>query len=943
MSQAKSRPIRSENTEIFIKGARSNNLKNIDVIIPKNKLVVVTGLSGSGKSSLVMDTLYSEGQRRYVESLSSYARQFLNRMKKPDVDYIKGICPAIAVEQKVSTRNARSTVGSLTEIYDYLRLLYARVGRTISPVTGDLVTKHTVSHVVDYMYTLPEGTKLQLFSELHDRNIDRTIGKELEVLMQKGFTRVRYNGKVRRVEELIEKKLKVLSSTLEHKDVKKFQLLVDRFVIKHDDEDQRKRVADSVQTAMFESDGTCIVEIIDGEAREFNNRFELDGIEFIEPVPHLFNYNNPFGACPKCEGFGRVMGIDAAKVIPDPVKSIYEGAVACWTGEKTGRWLDRFIDHAGAYDFPIHRPYHDLTAKQKRLLWKGNSEVEGIDDFFSALIAKSYKIQNRVMLARYRGRTVCPECEGGRLRKEATYVKVGDKSLPELTRMSIEELHDFFVGIKLTVHDEQIAERILMEVKTRLETMLLVGLSYLNLDRISSTLSGGETQRINLTRLLGSNLTSSLYLLDEPSVGLHPKDTHQLIQVLYHLRDLGNTVVVVEHEEEIIRKADEIIDIGPGAGIHGGELVYAGSFVNMLIEAKDSLTSQYLTGVRTLAVPKRRQVVDKIEIINARAHNLQGVNVTIPLHAMTVVTGVSGSGKTSLVKHVLYPALRAHIGEIFSGAAAQGKISGDLNMIGQVEFINQNPIGRSSRSNPITYVKAYDPIRKLFTAQQISKVRGYKPKHFSFNVEGGRCETCKGDGEIVVEMQFLADVKLQCEECRGQRFKREILEVEYREKNIHDILDLSVEEALEFFSTEKEIVKKIKPLDDVGLGYIKLGQTSSTLSGGEAQRVKLASYLGKESDENRILFIFDEPTTGLHFHDIDKLLTSLNALIELGHTVLIIEHNMEVIKSADWVIDLGPDGGAGGGNLVCQGTPEDVAACSESHTGGFLSPKLNNK
>ncbi|RLD19281.1 MAG: excinuclease ABC subunit A, partial [Bacteroidetes bacterium] len=600
MSQAKSRPIRSENTEIFIKGARSNNLKNIDVTIPKNKLVVVTGLSGSGKSSLVMDTLYSEGQRRYVESLSSYARQFLNRMKKPDVDYIKGICPAIAVEQKVSTRNARSTVGSLTEIYDYLRLLFARVGRTISPITGNEVTKHTVTHVVDYMYSLPEGTKIQLFSELHDRNIDRTIGKELEILMQKGFTRVRYKGKITRIEELVDENPKVLASTLGHKDVRKFQLLVDRFVIKHEDEDERKRIADSVQTAMFESDGTCVVEIIDGEAREFNNRFELDGIEFIEPVPHLFNYNNPFGACPKCEGFGRVMGIDEKKVIPDPVKSIYEGAVACWKGEKTGRWLDRFIDHAEEYDFPIHRPYHDLTAKQKRLLWKGNSVVGGIDDFFAKLLAKSYKIQNRVMLARYRGRTVCPECEGGRLRKEAVYVKVSGKSLPELTRMSIEELNDFFVGIKLTLHEEQIAERILLEVKTRLETMLQVGLSYLNLDRVSSTLSGGETQRINLTRLLGSNLTSSLYLLDEPSVGLHPKDTHQLIKVLYHLRDLGNTVVVVEHEEEVIRKADEIIDIGPGAGIHGGHLVYAGSYENMLIEAKDSLTSQYLTGVRKL-------------------------------------------------------------------------------------------------------------------------------------------------------------------------------------------------------------------------------------------------------------------------------------------------------------------------------------------------------
>ena len=939
MSKAEKRPVRSENTEIFIKGARSNNLKNIDVVIPKNKLVVVTGLSGSGKSSLVMDTLYSEGQRRYVESLSSYARQFLNRMKKPDVDYIKGICPAIAVEQKVSTRNARSTVGTLTEIYDFLRLLYARVGQTLSPVSGEKVRKHTVSDVVDHIYSLSEGTRVAILAELHDKVTDRSIGKELDILMQKGYARLMLDGETVRIEDVLEGGDKVLDETLESDQVGRFRLVIDRFAVE-DSEEQRKRVADSVQTAFYESDGMCIVHEYDGDAAEFNNRFSLDGIEFVEPVPHLFNYNNPYGACPRCEGFGRIMGIDADKVIPDTTRSVYEGAVACWSGEKSGMWLDRFVAVADDHDFPIHRPYQDLSDEQLDLLWNGTDSVYGIYDFFDELESKSYKIQNRVMLARYRGRTTCTECNGGRLRKEATYVKVDGQSLPELTARSIGELKEFFDELKLSEHEEKIAERILREIRTRLDTMCRVGLNYLTLERISSTLSGGETQRINLTRLLGSNLTSSLYLLDEPSIGLHPKDTHQLVHVLHHLRDLGNTVVVIEHEEEVIRQADDIIDIGPRAGIHGGELVYAGPYEEMLKKASDSLTSQYLTGKRILPVPRRRNVSHKLEIVGARAHNLKGIDVTVPLQAMTVVTGVSGSGKTSLVKHVLYPAVRAHIGEIFSGPSARGKVQGDLNLIQQVEFINQNPIGRSSRSNPITYVKAYDPIRKLFTDQQISKIRGYKPKHFSFNVEGGRCETCKGEGEIVVEMQFLADVKLQCEECKGQRFKREVLEVEYNGKNIHDVLNLSIEEALEFFAGEKEIVRKIQPLFDVGLGYIKLGQSSSTLSGGEAQRVKLASYLGKDTDDTRVLFIFDEPTTGLHFHDIDKLLKSLNALVEMGHSVLIIEHNMEVIKSADWVIDLGPEGGDAGGTLVCEGRPEDVADCAESHTGRYLKQKL---
>ncbi|MDX1478354.1 MAG: excinuclease ABC subunit UvrA [Saprospiraceae bacterium] len=926
---------------IYIKGARSNNLKNIDVVIPKNKMVVVTGLSGSGKSSLVMDTLYSEGQRRYVESLSSYARQFLNRMKKPEVDYIKGICPAIAIEQKVSTRNARSTVGSLTEIYDYLRLLYARVGRTISPVSGDEVRRHSVSDIVDAIYELAEGAKVRLLAPLHDHNDDRTIGKELEIMVQKGYTRIEYKGKTQRIEEFLESGRKELQASLASKEVSHFVLVIDRFAVHRADEDQRKRVADSVQTAIYESNGTCVVDVIDGETTTYNNKFELDGIEFIEPTPALFNYNNPYGACPRCEGFGRIMGIDPDKVIPVPSKSVYEGAVVCWNGEKSRRWLERFIRDAAAYDFPIHRPYHDLSKEEKKFLWAGAKGVKGIDAYFSELESKSYKIQNRVMLARYRGRTRCPECDGGRLRREAVYVKVGDKSLPELAEMPISELRQFVADLALTDYEAQIAERILIEVRSRLHTMCEVGLGYLTLERVSSTLSGGETQRINLTRLLGSNLTSSMYLLDEPSIGLHPRDTNRLVGVLEHLRDLGNTVIVVEHEEEIIKHTDVILDIGPRAGIHGGEVIYCGPYEAFLQNAADSLTQQYLTGQRSLPVPERRRpVTNKLLVKGARVHNLKGIDVTVPLQAMTVITGVSGSGKTSLVKHVLYPALRAHVGEIFSGPSAFGTLSGDLDLVGQVEFINQNPIGRSSRSNPITYVKAYDPIRKLFTDQQISKVRGYKPKHFSFNVEGGRCETCKGEGEIVVEMQFLADVKLICEDCKGKRFKREVLEVEYKGRNIYEVLDLSIEEAMQFFAGEDEIIRKIQPLYDVGLGYIKLGQSSSTLSGGEAQRVKLASFLGKESEENKVLFIFDEPTTGLHFHDIDKLLKALNALVELGHSVVVIEHNMDVIKSADWVVDLGPDAGEHGGALVCEGPPEKIAQCKASHTGQFLAEKL---
>lgn len=926
---------------ILIKGARSNNLKNIDVEIPKNQLVVVTGLSGSGKSSLVMDTLYSEGQRRYVESLSSYARQFLNRMKKPDVDFIKGICPAIAVEQKVSTSNARSTVGSLTEINDYLRLLYARVGRTISPISGNEVKKHTVTDVINYLNTISDGAKVFLYAPFHAKNYDRSVKQELTILLQKGFTRISVAKKVHHIEEFLEGKNKLLALNLSDPKTSAISLLVDRFVVNQSDDTQQQRLADSIQTAMYEGEGMCVLELEDGTQTHFSNRYELDGIEFIEPVPDLFNYNNPFGACPRCEGFGRIIGIDQDKVIPDPGLSIYAGAIACWSGEKSSLWLNKFILAAEKIDFPIHRPYEDLSAEEQRLIWKGIPKGPGIDAFFEELASKAYKIQNRIMLARFRGRTICSDCDGGRLRKEATYIKIDGHALPELTVISILDLRTFFDTLSLSDHQIQLAKRILLEIRTRLRTLCDVGLGYLTLERQAATLSGGETQRINLTRLLGSNLTSSLYLLDEPSVGLHPRDTQRLVAVLKTLRDLGNTVVVVEHEEEVVRNADTIIDIGPGAGIHGGHLVYAGPYSDFLINGRHSLTYQYLNGDRIMQVPsKRRAIVHKIKLTGARKHNLKKVDVTIPLQALTVVTGVSGSGKTTLVKYELHPLLQSLFDETFKGKGMSAALSGDIGMITQVEMVSQNPIGRSSRSNPVTYVKAYDPIRELFCDQQLSNIRGYKPKHFSFNVEGGRCETCKGDGEIIVEMQFLADVKLECDECKGQRFKKEILEVTYKGKNVNDVLNLSIEEAMDFFKSETDVIKKIKPLADVGLGYIKLGQPSSTLSGGEAQRVKLASFLGREHESGRIVFIFDEPTTGLHFHDIEKLLTALNALVEQGHTVVVIEHNMEVIKSADWVIDLGPEGGDEGGYLVFEGRPEDLVNVKDSYTGFFLKEKL---
>jgi len=929
--------------DLHIQGARANNLNNISLSLPKNQLVVVTGVSGSGKSSLTMDTLFAEGQRRYVESLSSYARQFLMRMKKPDVDYIKGICPAIAIEQKVSTRNARSTVGTLTEVYDFLRLLYARVGRTYSPVSGEEVKKHEVSDVTDFILGQEEGAKVQLFTPLPTKYRDRTLRQELDLLLQKGYTRLRRSGRLEDIQDLLESKDNKLSKKIDKLKAGEIQILVDRFVVKQEDEENTKRIGDSVQTAFYESEGECIVAMLEGEERHFNNRFELDGISFLEPTPQLFNFNNPYGACPTCEGFSQIMGIDEDKVIPNQSLSVYEGAVACWKGDKFGRWLDRLIETAHHFDFPIHRPYQELSEQQQRLLWEGNEYFAGIDDFFAELQEKTYKIQNRVMLARYRGKTTCPACRGGRLRKEATYVLVGGKNITQLIGLPIDELLEYFQRLKLNAHDQKIARRLLLEITNRLQFMCDLGLSYLALSRISATLSGGETQRINLTRTLGSNLTSSMYILDEPSVGLHPRDTNRLVRVLKSLRDLGNTVIVVEHEEDVIRNADFLVDIGPRAGIFGGDVVFAGPYERIYEEAADSLTAQYMSGRMEIPAPRvRRQSSDFLQIKGAKHHNLKDIDTQIPLHALTVVSGVSGSGKTTLVKQILYPALKKHLGENYALApgvhhALEG---GALSQLTQVEMVDQNPIGKSSRSNPVTYVKAYDAIRSLMSDQQLSKIRGFKPKHFSFNVDAGRCDTCKGEGEQVIEMQFLADVRLECEACGGKRFKPEVLEVQYKGKNIHEILELSIDEAMEFFAHEKEVVNKLRPLQHVGLGYIKLGQSSSTLSGGEAQRVKLASFLGKERSNEHILFIFDEPTTGLHFHDIHQLLDALNALVEKGHSVLVVEHNMEVIKSADWLLDLGPEGGKAGGYLLYQGPPEGILEIENSATAHFLKDKL---
>jgi excinuclease ABC subunit A len=930
-------------TSIFIKGARANNLKNVDLAIPKNQLVVVTGVSGSGKSSITMDTLFAEGQRRYVESLSSYARQFLMRMKKPDVDYIRGICPAISIEQKTTTANARSTVGTLTEIYDFFRLLYARAGRTYSPISGEQVRRHSVTDVVNHITDMDDGARVHLYAPLPRTFDDRTLRRELELLQQKGYTRVMADDSVTQIDDLLDANAPHLAKTLaELTDEEEMMVLIDRFVVKAGDKENNKRIADSVGTSFGEGTGEVVVYIDADNWTAWNNRFELDGILFQEPTPQLFNYNNPSGACPTCEGFGRTMGIDENKVVPDPSKSVYDGAVAAWSGSTFGKWQQDFLRVANRFNFPVHTPYSDLSREQKRDLWDGNKHAKGITSFFDDLGKKLYKIQNRIMLARYRGRTVCHTCRGSRLRRETDYVKVGGHPITDLIDLPIDLLQKHFQELELNEHDATIAKRLLLEISNRIQSMMDLGLSYLTINRLSNTLSGGESQRINLTRTLGSNLTASMYILDEPSVGLHPRDTEQMVAVLRRLRDLGNTVLVVEHEEGVIAAADYLIDVGPAAGVHGGEIVFAGPYEDIHKAAPESLTTKYMDGSMSIPVPnQRRRLTNWLNIDGARMHNLKKVDAKIPLNALTVVSGVSGSGKTSLIKGILYPALRRELGEGSSQAPGSfSGLTGDVKQLTNVEMVTQSAIGKSSRSNPVTYVGAYDDIRNLMARQQLSKIRDYKPGFFSFNVDGGRCDTCKGEGEQTVEMQFLADVRLVCEECNGARFKREIRDVTYNGKNITEILDMTVEESVEFFKEEAKLAKKLQPLLDVGLGYITLGQSSSTLSGGEAQRVKLASFLTKEKKGEHILFIFDEPTTGLHFHDVAILLTALNALVERGHTVLVVEHNMDVIKSADWVVDLGPEGGRDGGHIVFQGTPEDLAACGEGYTSGYLKEVL---
>lgn len=914
---------------IFIKGAKMHNLKNVDVAIPRNKLVVVTGVSGSGKSSLTMDTLFAEGQRRYAESLSAYARQFLMRMDKPNVDFIHGICPAIAIEQKVTTRTPRSTVGSMTEIYDYLRLLFARAGHTYSPVSGKEVKKDSVSDVVDYLKKLAHGVKVQIIVPFVTY-YKRTVEEELNVLMQKGFSRVYAKdiGKPLRIEDILEGN--------EELPEQNNYLLIDRIVTKDFEEDDIHRLGDSIQTAFYESEGECHLELNGEDIITFNNRFEADGMTFEEPSPNLFSFNNPYGACPQCEGFGQVLGIDEDLVIPDKRLSVYEGAVACWRGEKMGEWQNAFVRSATKFDFPIHKAIADLNKEEYELLWNGNSKVSGINDFFKMVEQNLYKVQYRVMQARYRGRTTCPTCKGGRLRKEAEYVKVNGTTITELMHLPSSDLNTWFEQLDLNEHDSQIAKRILIEIEQRLKTLLDVGLGYLTINRLANTLSGGESQRIQLTKFLGSNLTDSLYILDEPSIGLHSRDTERLINVLKNLRDLGNTVVVVEHDELMMREADYIIDMGPLASHLGGEVVAAGPYKD-IIKNELSLTGQYLKGDMRIEVPAiKRKQKGKIKLEGCRQHNLKNIDVDFPLNILCVVTGVSGSGKTTLVKQTLYPALQKHMGEGTDRPGLHRNLGGDIDDITQVELVDQNPIGKSSRSNPVTYIKAWDEIRKLYAKQPLAKMRGFKEKHFSFNTDGGRCDTCKGEGEVVVEMQFLADVHLQCESCKGRRFKDEVLEVTYHEKNVFDVLEMSVDEALLFFEGEKKLKNALQPLSDVGLGYVKLGQSSNTLSGGEAQRVKLASFLGKSNSKNRVLFIFDEPTTGLHFHDIKKLLTSFDALIEQGHSVIVIEHNTDVIKSADYIIDIGPEGGADGGQLLYQGQPDGLKKIKESYTAKYL-------
>ncbi|MFH6935208.1 excinuclease ABC subunit UvrA [Flavobacterium sp. FlaQc-30] len=918
---------------IIIKGAQVHNLKNVDVAIPRNKLVVITGLSGSGKSSLAFDTLYAEGQRRYVESLSSYARQFLGRLDKPKVEYIKGIAPAIAIEQKVNTTNARSTVGTSTEIYDYIKLLFARIGRTYSPVSGQEVKKNTVSDVVSDVKTLEIDSKWLLLAPIHLEE-GRQLEDKLKVLLQQGFARILVENEMVRLDEFSAENL----HQLDNKDI---LLIIDRIVVK-EEEEFFNRLADAVQTAFFEGKGICYLQELGSDKRfSYSNNFELDGITFLEPNVHLFSFNNPYGACPVCEGYGNIIGIDADLVVPNTSLSIFESAIYPWRGESMSWYKDELVKHAYKFDFPIHKPYFELSDSQKDLIWTGNQYFQGLNSFFKELEEKNYKIQNRVMLSRYRGKTKCHACRGKRLREEASYVKINEKTVSDLVDLPIKHLVTFFKNIDLNTYEQQIAKRLMVEINNRLSFLTEVGLDYLTLNRNSSTLSGGESQRINLATSLGSSLVGSMYILDEPSIGLHPKDSERLIKVLLSLRDLGNTVIVVEHDEDIMKAADMIIDIGPEAGTFGGKLVAQGTYEEIL--KSDSLTSKYLNGDLEISVPqRRRKFKNHIDIIGARENNLKNINITFPLDILTVVTGVSGSGKSTLIKKILFPAMQKKLENAAEKAGQFSEIKGSFSQIKHIEYVDQNPIGRSSRSNPVTYIKAYDDIRDLYAKEKLSKIRGYQAKHFSFNVDGGRCETCKGEGSINVEMVFMADVSLPCETCGGKRFKKEILEINFDDKNINDILTMTIDDAIAFFEKNKQtkITQKLQPLQDVGLGYVQLGQSSSTLSGGEAQRIKLASFLVKGATKDKALFVFDEPTTGLHFHDIKKLMASFDALIEKGHSIIVIEHNLDLIKCADWIIDLGPEGGENGGHLLAAGTPEEIVKVKESVTGIYLKDKL---
>ena len=915
-------------THIVIKGAHLHNLKHVDLAIPRNQMSVITGLSGSGKSSLAFDTLYAEGQRRYVESLSSYARQFMGRLNKPKVDFIKGLSPAIAVEQKVSTSNPRSTVGTKTEIYDYLKLLFARIGKTHSPISGKEVKKDSVRDVLDQIKSLETGARLLLLAPVEAES-HRTLDEKIKIFIQQGFARIYLNGETQTLD------------TLEIAPKKGFDLVIDRMVVRHE-EDFYNRVADAIELAFYEGKGICSLLHLEDKRREvFSNKFELDGLTFLKPSVHLFSFNNPLGACPVCEGFGDVMGIDPELIIPDTSKSIYDQAIVPWRGSTMVKFYDKLVNSAYLYDFPIHKPYFELTKAQKELLWKGNSHFTGIHDFFKRIEKKNYKIQNRVLLSRYRGKTSCAQCEGTRLKEEANYVKVGGKSIGDLLQISLDNLARFFQNLELKAHDQEIAERLLIEINSRLKFVQEVGLGYLTLNRRSNTLSGGESQRIQLATSLGSSLVGSMYILDEPSIGLHPRDNERLIEVLKNLRDLGNTVIVVEHDEEIMNAADQVIDIGPEAGTLGGEIIAQGPLKQVL--KSDGLTAAYLNGTKKIEVPKKRRTSKKkIEIKGAREQNLKNIDLEIPLGVLTVVSGVSGSGKSSLVKKILYPALLRHFDIYSEKPGSYTELKGNLDTLRSVEFVDQNPIGRSSRSNPVTYIKAYDEIRSLYASLPISKNRNYQPKHFSFNVDGGRCDHCKGEGTVTIEMQFMADVILECEHCNGKRFKKEVLEVKFHDQNIDDLLCMTVDDAIDFFVShdQKRIIQNLQPLQDVGLGYVTLGQSSATLSGGEAQRIKLASFISQGSSKEKVLFIFDEPTTGLHFHDIQKLLTSFNALIDRGHTIVVVEHNLELIKCADHLIDLGPEAGDAGGYLVGQGTPEAIAKLPKSHTGKYLVEKL---